>query len=97
VGPDRKQTILNKIKNALKFQGVLITVLNLYYPKYLNERSTNKKKQTDLLSDNHYILNKVTFDYQKMTILGLPKKEKFMTEEMDLQYYFTTQNKKQSF
>jgi hypothetical protein len=26
-----------------------------------------------------------------MTILGLPKKEKFMTEEMDLQYYFTTQ------
>jgi nudix-type nucleoside diphosphatase (YffH/AdpP family) len=65
VGPDRKQTILNKIKNALKFQGVLITVLNLYYPKYLNERSTNKKKQTDLLSDNHYILNKVTFDYQK--------------------------------
>jgi hypothetical protein len=33
-----------------------------------------KIKQTDLLSDNHYILNKVTFDYQKMTILGLPKK-----------------------
>jgi 8-oxo-dGTP pyrophosphatase MutT (NUDIX family) len=27
-----------------------------------------------------------------MTILGLPKK-RFMTEEMDLQYYFTTQNK----
>jgi hypothetical protein len=51
-----------------------------------------KNKQTDLLSDNHYILNKVTFDYQKMTILGLPKRE-FMTEEMDLQYYFTTQNK----
>jgi hypothetical protein len=50
-----------------------------------------KKKQTDL-SDNHYILNKVTFDYQKMTILGLPKKE-VMTEEMDLQYYFTTQKK----
>jgi hypothetical protein len=24
-----------------------------------------KIKQTDLLSDNHYILNKVTFDYQK--------------------------------
>jgi hypothetical protein len=37
-----------------------------------------KIKQTDLLSDNHYILNKVTFDYQKMTILGLPKK-RFMT------------------
>jgi hypothetical protein len=31
-----------------------------------------------------------------MTILGLQKR-KFMTEEMDLQYYFTTQNKKQSF
>jgi hypothetical protein len=30
-GPDRKQTILNKIKNALKFQGVF-SVLNLYYP-----------------------------------------------------------------
>jgi hypothetical protein len=34
-----------------------------------------KIKQTDLLSDNHYILNKVTFDYQKMTILGLHRKE----------------------
>jgi hypothetical protein len=56
-----------------------------------------KIKQTDLLSDNHYILNKVTFDYQKMTILGLHRKERFMTEEMDLRYYFTTQNKKQSF
>jgi hypothetical protein len=37
-------------------------------------------KQTDLLSDNHYILNKVTFDYQKMTILGLPKKEVYDRE-----------------
>jgi hypothetical protein len=33
-----------------------------------------KIKQTDLLSDNWYVLNKVTFDYQKKTILGLPKK-----------------------
>jgi hypothetical protein len=33
-----------------------------------------KIKQTDLLSDNWYVLNKVTFDYQKKTILDYPKK-----------------------
>jgi hypothetical protein len=50
-----------------------------------------KIKQTDLLSDNHYILNKVTFDYQKMTILGLPRKRVYDRKWI---YYFTTQNKK---
>jgi hypothetical protein len=52
-----------------------------------------KIKQTDLLSDNHYILNKVTFDYQKNDDSWITQKERFMTEEMDLRYYFTTQNK----
>jgi hypothetical protein len=49
VGPDRKQTILNKIKNALKFQVFNYSKPLLPYKKYLNERSTNKIKQTDLL------------------------------------------------
>jgi hypothetical protein len=52
-----------------------------------------KIKQTDLLSDNHYILNKVTFDYQKNDDSWITQKREVMTEEMDLQYYFTTQNK----
>jgi hypothetical protein len=97
-GPDRKQTILNKIKNALKFQGVFFSIKPLLpYKKYLNERSTNKIKQTDLLSDNHYILNKVTFDYQKNDDSWITQKREVYDREMDLQYYFTTQNKKQSF
>jgi hypothetical protein len=48
-----------------------------------------KIKQTDLLSDNHYIL-KVTFDYQKNDDSWLHRKERFMTEEMDL---YTLQHK----
>jgi hypothetical protein len=34
-----------------------------------------KIKQTDLLSDNHYILNKVTFDYQKNDDSWITKRE----------------------
>jgi hypothetical protein len=33
------------------------------------------KYKTELLSDNWYILNKVTFDYQKKTTLDYPKRE----------------------
>jgi ribonuclease HI len=40
-----------------------------------------KIKQTDLLSDNHYILNKVTFDYQKNDDSWITQKERFMTEK----------------
>jgi hypothetical protein len=55
-----------------------------------------KIKQTDLLSDNHYILNKVTFDYQKMTILGLPKREVYDRGNGSAILLYNT-NKKQSF
>lgn len=59
VRTENKQ-LQNKDTNALIFQGVFL------YPKpsHMNDPKISIKK-TELLSDNWYILNNVTFDYQK--------------------------------
>jgi hypothetical protein len=57
--------------------------------------NNNKVKilKTEILSDNWYTLNKVTFEYQKKE-RWKPKAEKLMTAEMVQQFYFITKNQK---
>jgi hypothetical protein len=56
-----------------------------------------KIKQTELLSDNWYTLNKVTLEYQKKWYYMDNSKEKFMTEVMARLFYCTIQKIKLSF
>jgi hypothetical protein len=49
---------------------------------------------TKVLSDNWYVLKKITYEYSKKDGTKLTKAEKPTTEEMVQQFYFTTKNKK---
>lgn len=53
-----------------------------------------KIQDTQILSDNWYILNKVTFDFKKNDNSWITQKEKSMTAEMELPSYFIIKKRK---